>query len=596
MLIVPRDYQTEAVDSLFGYFGTQAGNPLVAMPTGTGKSVVIAMFMERVFRMYRGQRILCLTHVKELIEQNYAKLIALWPGAPAGINSAALGRRSTLDDIIFAGIQSVAKYPHLFGRIDLVLVDEADLISPKESTMYQQFIAELKQRNPYLKVIGFTATPWRTGVGHLTDGGLFTDVCFDITGVEAFNRLISEGYLSPLIAKKTQTILDVDGVHMRGGEYIESELQAAVDKDEITRAALAEAYQMGHDRKKWLIFASGTRHSDNISQMLEQEYGIVCPSVHSKNGGRDAAIEALRTGAVRAVVNNNILTTGVDVPDIDFIVMLRPTGSSRLWVQMLGRGTRPVYAPGYDLSDFAQRWQAIMAGGKKNCLVGDFAGNTKRLGPINDPVIPRKKGEKPGKAPVRECPVCETYNHASAKVCINCGEKFPEAKSKLTTIASTEEVIKGELDLPVTEVFKVDHITYSEHNKAGKPAAMKVGYHCDLRFFSDYVCPQHEGYAARKARVWWRERGEGEAPMTAAQMLQLANTLRTPTHLRVWTNKKPYPQIMDYCYDGTAFGTQEARDSDEGPQVQVNTPAVRTSFADKLKSEEHTFDDDDIPF
>lgn len=594
MLLVPRSYQTEGVDSIFGYFGEHTGNPIVAMPTGTGKSVVIAMFMERVLRQYRGQRILCLTHVKELIQQNYEKLLMLWPGAPAGINSAALGQRATLDDIIFAGIQSVAKYPHLFGRIDLVIVDEAHLISPKESTMYQQFINELLKRNPYLKVIGFTATPWRMGVGHLTDGGLFTDVCFDITGVEAFNRLIAEGYLSPLIAKKTRTVLDVDGVHMRGGEFIESELQAAVDKEEITRAALAEAYQMGHDRKKWLIFASGTRHSDNISQILEHEYGIHCPSVHSKNGGRDDAIEDLRHGRVRAVVNNNILTTGVDIPDIDFIVVLRPTGSAVLWVQMLGRGTRPVYAKGYDLSDYAQRWQAIYAGGKQNCLVGDFAGNTKRLGPINDPVVPRKKGEKPGKAPVRECPVCETYNHASAKVCINCGEKFPEAKSKLTSLASTEEVVKGELDLPVVEVFKVDHLTYSEHNKEGKPAAMKVGYHCDLRFFSDYVCPQHDGYPARKARTWWRERSAHPVPENAAQMLQQATDLKTPTHLRVWTNKKPYPQIMDYCYDGTAFGTQEAKDSDEGPQVHVNAPAVRTNFASKMNTGPEI--DDDIPF
>lgn len=594
MLLVPRSYQTEGVDSIFDYFGKHSGNPIVAMPTGTGKSVVIAMFMERVFREFRGQRILVLTHVKELIEQNYAKLLQLWPGAPAGINSAALGQRATLDDIIFAGIQSVAKYPHLFGRIDLVIIDEAHLVSPKDTTMYQQFLAELKQRNPFLKVIGFTATPWRMGMGHITEGGIFTDVCFDITGVEAFNRLISEGFLSPLIAKKTQTVLDVDGVHMRGGEFIESELQAAVDKEEITRAALAEAYQMGHDRKKWLIFASGTHHSDSISQILEHEYGIRCPSVHSKNGGRDDAIEDLRHGRVRAVVNNNILTTGVDIPDIDFIVVLRPTGSAVLWVQMLGRGTRPVYASGYDLSDFTQRWQAIYAGGKQNCLVGDFAGNTKRLGPINDPVVPRKKGEKPGKAPVRECERCETYNHASAKVCINCGFEFPPPRSKLTSLASTEEVIKGDIDLPEVEVFKIDHITYTEHRKEGKPAAMKVGYHCNLRFFADYVCPQHEGYASRKARVWWRERSADPVPETAAQMLQQATELKTPTHLRVWTNKKPYPEIMAYCYDGTAFGTQEAKDSDEGPAVHVDAPAVRTSFASKLQNEPPI--DDDIPF
>lgn len=581
MLLVPRSYQTECVDSIFGYFGEHSGNPLCALPTGTGKSVCIAMFMERVLRYYPNQRILCLTHVKELIQQNYAKLLQLWPGAPAGINSAALGQRATMDRIIFAGIQSVAKYAHLFGHIDLVIIDEAHLISQKESSMYQQFLTELWRRNPMIKIIGFTATPWRMGQGLITDDGIFTDICFDITGVDAFNRLIAEGYLSPLIAKRTQTVLDVDGVHMRGGEFIAGELQAAVDKEEITRAALAEAMQMGHDRKKWLIFASGTHHSDSISQIMEHEYGIVCPSVHSKNGGRDEAIEALKAGTVRAVVNNNILTTGVDVPDIDFIVVLRPTGSAVLWVQMLGRGTRPFP-------------------GKDNCLVGDFAGNTKRLGPINDPVVPRKKGEKPGKAPVRECEVCCTYNHASAKKCINCGHEFPPPKSKLTTIASTEEVIKGEL--PVTEVMKVDHITYSEHRKQGKAPAMKVSYYCGATVFNEFVCPEHEGYAARKARMWWKERSGDPVPVDAegkpstALMLDACGAIKTATHLRVWTNKKPYPEIMAHCFDGTAFGTQEARDSDEGPGVEVRAPATRTNFANKMKEDVHTFDDDDIPF
>ena len=576
MLLVPRSYQVESVDSIFGYFEANAGNPVVAMPTGTGKSVSIALFMERVFRMFPNQKILCLTHVKELIQQNYEKLLTLWPGAPAGINSAAFERRDFHDRIVFAGIQSVAKYPHLFGHVDLIMIDEAHLVSDKDSTMYQQFIAQLKSRNPYLKVIGFTATPWRMGMGHITEGGLFTDVCFDITGVEAFNRLIAEGYLAPLIAKRTQTVLDVDGVHMRGGEFIAGELQAAVDKEEITRAALAEAFQMGQDRKKWLIFASGTHHSDSISQIMEHEYGIICPSVHSKTGGRDDALKALRKGEVRAVVNNNILTTGVDIPDIDFIVVLRPTGSAVLWVQMLGRGTRPFP-------------------GKPNCLVGDFAGNTKRLGPINDPVVPRKKGEKPGKAPVRECEQCTTYNHASAKVCINCGFVFPPPRSKLTTLASTDEVLKG--DLPVTEVLKIDHITYSEHNKLGKPPSMKVGYHCGLKYFAEYVCPQHEGYASRKARLWWRDRSDEAVPATTAEMLERASSLKTPTHLRVWINKKPHPEIMNHCYDGTAFGTQEVKDSDEGPTVETQAKPS-SKMMDKLSKDAPPphWEDDDIPF
>ena len=95
-----RDYQTFAVTSLYDYFAKSSGNPVLAMPTGTGKSVVIALFLQSIFRSFPNQKIMVLTHVKELIEQNYAKLLAVWPHAPAGIYSAGLDRRDHMQRII----------------------------------------------------------------------------------------------------------------------------------------------------------------------------------------------------------------------------------------------------------------------------------------------------------------------------------------------------------------------------------------------------------------------------------------------------------------------------------------------------------------
>lgn len=592
MLLTPRDYQIEAADSPFQYFGSgKTGNPVIAMPTGTGKSVVIAMFMEKVFRHFPNQKILVLTHVKELIQQNYMKLLALWPGAPVGINSAGLGKRDFHDRIIFAGIMSVAKYAAQFGHVDLVLVDECDLVSPNDETAYQQFFKALRAINPYVKIIGFTATPWRLGSGHITEeGGVFTDVCFDITGMESFNRLIGEGFLCPLIPKRTKTVLDVSGVHMRGGEFIAAELQNAVDKDEITERALRESLEIANDRRKWLIFASGVKHAHTISDMLSA-FGMECPTITSdmSASARNDLIGPggdFRTGKVRAVVNNNVLTTGLDVPDIDYILVLRPTASSRLWVQMLGRGTRPVFAPGYDINDMGQRLAAIQASGKIDCLVGDFAGNTRRLGPINDPVIPLKRGKKGGgEAPVRVCDMCDTYNHASARKCIKCGYEFPQAV-KLKQAASTESLIKG--DLPIVEVVPIDNITYQLYEKHDRPESVKVSYWCGPTSFSEYVCLQHEGYAAVKARRWWRERAHTEAPSTARDALERISECKVPTHLRVWVNKK-YPEIMAYCYDGTAFGKQSG-DSVEPPTIDVKKP--RPDYSDIPDS---TLDDD-IPF
>lgn len=613
-MIIPRDYQAEAVTSMYGYFQRHPleGNPLVAMPTGTGKGVVIAVFLESVLRQWPNQRIMILTHVKELIEQNYLKLLQAWPNAPAGVYSAGLNRRDIAAQIIFAGIGSVAKRAPEFGHVDLVLIDEAHLVSPHDTTMYQTFLAALAAINPRLRIIGFTATPWRLGHGKLTDPHvkpdgtevepMFTDMCFDITGVEAFNRLIAEGYLSPLIPKKTEMLLEVDGVHMRGGEFIQKELQYAVDKWELTEAAVKEALEHGASRAHWMVFAAGVEHVIHTAEVLNH-YGVNAVAVHSKmkSKERDDAIAGFKAGYYRAAVNNNILTTGFDFPGIDMILGLRPTASSVLWGQMLGRGTRPVYAPGYDLTDISGRLSAIEASQKHNCLVLDFAGNTKRLGPINDPVIPRRKGKGTGDAPIKLCPECNTYVHASLRYCDGikqngerCGHEFT-FETKLHASASTEEIIKGEM--PIVEVVAVDHITFSQHNKLGRPPSIKVSYYCGLQVYNEFVCPEHEAWARRKAETWWRLRSDTTLPGTTAEALELVGNVQAPSHLRVWVNKK-YPEIMAACFDGTAFGTQEVSDSWLPPTADVEGQPVggfeelnttsRTTQADDW--------DDDIPF
>lgn len=556
-----RDYQDFAVESIFHYFergGT--GNPVVAMPTGTGKSVVIGAFIRKAFERYPGQRIIKLTHVKELIQQNYEKLLALWPTAPAGIYSAGLKRRETFCPITFAGIATAVKAVELFGWIDLILIDECHLVSPKEGTMYQAFIKGLRQVNPALKVIGFTATHYRRGQGMLIEeDGLFTDVCVDMTTMEVFNWFIAQGYLCPLIPKRTTMQLNLDGIKIQGGEFVQKDLQAAVDREEITYAALQETMELGHDRDHWLIFASGIEHTIHVAAMLDS-LGIRATYVHSKmpDAERDQNIADFKSGKYRAMVNNGILTTGFDFPAIDLIVMLRPTQSPGLWVQMLGRGTRPVYLDGFDLGTLDGRLAAIAAGPKQNCLVLDFAGNTRRLGPINDPVIPRRKGKGGGTAPVRVCDQCGVYNHASVRVCCNCGYEFPRTV-KIGHHAGTEELIANEL--PQVETFKVDRVVYNEHRKDGRPPSIRASYYSGLRMFEEWVCLEHEGYARKKARDWWRQRSAiwnlsynedptppPEPPETIHEAFQRLAELRTPTHIKVWVNKK-HPEVMTYEYD-----------------------------------------------
>lgn len=546
----PRYYQADSIRAVYDYFEHHTGNPIIAQPTGTGKSVVIANFLKGIYELYPTQRIMMLTHVSELIEQNFDKLKKSWPTAPAGIYSAGLGRRDTHNKITFAGIQSVRKIPDQFGHIDLILIDECHLVSDDDEASYYSFIQALLAVNPYLKVVGLSATPWRLGMGLLTEGAIFTDICYDNTTLDAFNRLISEGYLMPLVPKATKYELDTDSIKKSAkGEFNMKQMQKEYDQDEVSFEALKEAIEEGHDRKHWMVFGTGTEHCDNIADMLE-ELGISAVSVHSKKAKEfnRQAIADFKAGKVTALVNNNKLTTGFDFDGIDFIIMLRPTASAGLWVQMLGRGTRPCFAPGFDLQTQEGRLAAIAASHKQNCLVMDFAGNTRRLGPINDPVIPKKKGERGtgGVAPVRLCEKCSTYNHASVRICINCGYEFPKQVS-IFAMAATDELIAS--NLPQVEEFKVTKVTYQCHRKMDRPDTVKATYYCGLRKFTSYICFEHGGAAGKRAQRWWGHHTDIEAPESTEEALTHMAKIAVPTHLRVWINKK-YPEIMAYAIDG----------------------------------------------
>jgi DNA repair protein RadD len=546
-----RNYQDFATDSFFSYFGNGGtGNPIAALPTGTGKSLIIADFCRRALTSYPKTRILKLTHVKELIVQNFDKLLSLWPTAPAGIYSAGLGQKE-IRQITFAGIASVSKRAKEFGHIDIVIIDECHLVSPNDNTMYRKLINDLMKQNPFLKVIGLTATKYRLGHGELIEeGGLFTDVCCDLTTYENFNWFIDEGYLSTLIPRATRFELDVSKVRLSGGEFVALELQKAVDKEEITRAALYEALQYSQGRNHWLVFASGIDHAEHVANTLNY-MGVSASWVTSNlsKAERDERISAFRSGKIVALVNNGILTTGFDYADIDFIVVLRPTQSPGLWVQMLGRGTRPKYAEGFDLSTTEGRLGAIASGPKPNCLVMDFAGNTRRLGPINDPVLPRKKGKGKGTAPVKICENCGVYCHTSVRVCKACGWEFP-LQIKFKGTSATDALIKKKSDNPIIQDFPVDRVIYEEHKREGKAPSLKVTYHCGLRVFKEWWCLEHQGLVKHKARDYWRIAATIKTPPeTVAEALSRINELKAPTSIKIWINTpNGYPEVRDHVY------------------------------------------------
>lgn len=546
--MILRDYQDEAVSALIQSALTKPKNPLAALPTGTGKSLVIAGFVQAALNVYAGTRFLMATHVKELVEQNYEKMLALMPNAPIGIYSAGLRRRDTALPIIFGSVASMVNKAHLFGHRDFLIVDEAHMVSPRDGTNYQRLISELRKTNPRMIVVGLSATPYRLGQGHLTEGenSIFDHVAIDLTGVDAYNRFVDEGYLAPIVPKRTQARIDVEGVGMVGGEFNGRQLREASDKEAITRAAIEEALEFGHDRACWLTFASGVEHAEHIAEM-QRSMGINATCVHSKmtTAERDERLRDFRAGKIRSMVGYKVLTTGFDHPPIDMIIDLYATASPGMHVQKYGRGGRPYYAPGFDLSTAEGRLAAIDNSVKRNCLVLDFAKNVERLGPINDPRIPKRKGPGTGEVPVRICDACGAYNHAAARVCIGCGAEFT-FKPKIYTEAGEEEIVRS--TVPVLEYLDVSRVFYSKHvKKGGGIPTLKVSYLSGLDRYNEWVALEHSGFARKNAHDWWRQRHASDPPETVDEALKLAASLPVPRRITVQTNL-PYPKVISHEY------------------------------------------------
>lgn len=567
-MLTLRPYQQEAIDAIYGYFAAASGHPLVVIPTAGGKSLVMASFVKGVLERWPDQRLLVVTHVRELIAQNHAELIGLWPDAPAGIYSAGLGRRDLGARILFAGIQSIHKRAYDIQQCDLVLVDEAHLIPGASNTMYRKFLDTLARINPHLKVIGFTATPYRTGAGmlHEGDGALFTDIAYEVS----VRRLIDEGWLCPLVSKAADTKLDVSGVGSRGGEFIAGQLQAAVDLPGITASAVDEIVALGADRRSWLAFCAGVEHAEHVAEAL-RERGITAATIFGETpkAERDRTIAAFKRGEIRALASMGVLTTGFNAPCVDLIAMLRPTKSTGLYVQMAGRGTR-------------------LAPGKENCLVLDFAGNVARHGPI-DAVDPKRPGKGKGDAPVKTCPECQSILHASLRACPDCGHVFPPPEPKVEASASTLAILsKGG-----PEWVPVDDVRYHRHQKDGSRPTLRVEYRCGLLVHREWICFEHTGYARQKAVHWWRQRAPHlPVPTSVDAALGSTNALSMPTEIAI-RPKGRFTEIVSArfgpCASAPSVAARPEAGAGSSPASAYPTPAGTPAAAGSAAGPARTF-------
>lgn len=471
-MVTLRDYQQRAIDDLYRWFQKgNEGNPCLVLPTGSGKSHIIAEFCKDAIQNWPDQRILILTHVKELIEQDVEKILMAWPTAPLGIYSASIGQKRLGEPITVAGIQSIRKRAEEVGHADLVIVDEAHLISHKEEGGYRSFISDLKKINPALRIIGLTATPYRLGHGLITDKPALFDAILEPVSLR---ELIDAGYLAPLHSKGMDLLLSVDGVDKRGGDFIDEALQKAVNTKENNAAIVDQTLSISRDRRSILVFCSGVDHAYAMRDEFRRQ-GETAEAVLGDTPSEERAriLEDFKAGRVRVVTNNSVLTTGFDAPDTDVLVMARPTESTVLYVQSAGRGMRPKKH-------------------SKDCLVLDFAGNVRRHGPITELLPPRKKGEKRGEAPVKLCEACQELVPISARTCPACGWEFPPPPKK-TYKLHNDDIMGGKRLLDVDGWRWRRHITSS-----GKECAT-VTYYSGANAVTEYLLLLHGGYPEQKA-------------------------------------------------------------------------------------------------
>ena len=519
-----RDYQQRTIDKLYEWFeADNFGNPCLVLPTGSGKSHIVAALCKDALQNWPETRVLMLTHVKELIEQNAQKMRLHWPAAPMGIYSASIGKKQLGEPITFAGIQSIRTKAKLIGHVDLVIVDECHLVNHKDEGGYRQFLADLKAINPALRVVGLTATPYRLGHGLITDKPALFDDLIEPVSIE---ELVFKGYLSNLRSKVTTSKLSVEGVHKRGGEFIESELQAAVDTEDNNQKVVREIISLAGERKAWLVFCTGVKHAEHISEVLRQ-HGVAaeCVTGETPKKERERLLTEFKAGRLRALTNANVLTTGFDYPDIDLIAMLRPTMSASLYVQMAGRGMR-------------------VKSHTDHCLVLDFAGVVATHGPITAVQPPKKAGEGDGEPPVKVCDNCMELCAISARECPACGNPFPEPERKKLKLHNDDIMGVEGVDMEVSRWTWRKHIS-----KASGKEMMACTYYGCLSdpIITEYFPILHEGYAGQMAM-------QRVIDIVRKSNAQPPNTnMKTLEEIVVYLNQAQYPSQIEYKRDGKFY-------------------------------------------
>jgi superfamily II DNA or RNA helicase len=330
-----RDYQQECLDTILDRYRAGIRRQIVCLPTGTGKTVIFARFPS-FFRMKK--RMLVIAHREELLEQAREKIAAANPELNVAVEQA--GRKAGPDsDVVVASVATLGrKGSARLARLEpeqfyLVVVDEAHHSTALTYRRVLEHLAVLEPGTGKL-LVGFTATPKRG------DGQGLDQVYEEISFSRTLPEMIEAGYLAPVAALRIETDIDLSGVRTRMGDFVPGQLSRAVNV-EPRNELVVKVYQEHLAGRPTLCFCVGVDHARSLARCF-QRFGIATAAVTGamESEQRQQALERFRAGQLQVLTNCMVLTEGYDEPSVAGIILSRPTKSSLLYAQMIGRGTR----------------------------------------------------------------------------------------------------------------------------------------------------------------------------------------------------------------------------------------------------------------
>lgn len=545
-----RDYQIRTLDETWEALQYKT-NVLVTAPCSAGKTILFSKIIQRLLRENDDFRCLILVDREILVTQSRDKLRAVAPELALNIGivcASVTSEKQVGCRVTIASRQSLINQLDSFSPVQLTIIDEAHLMAMPHvddytPDQYAKIIGRLQEYNHNMRLLGFTASPYRLG----RNGGYIYGNLNRATAVPYFDKVDSEittrellvgGYIAPLIGMAATSggfLEDIKSVDMIGGEYNIGQISTIMCRSIHVKSCVEAWQKYAVDRKKTLVFCTTIEHTESVARAFN-EAGVGSMAIHSKLPQVVEAdrMDALEKGRSKVFTSVAKLTTGMDVIDIDCIIMARPTKSTALYQQCIGRGQR-------------------LAEGKTDCLVIDLVGCTQEFGTDMDNLkvaIPRDS--EGGEAPQKICPgvseesiVCGKAVHASLKYCPGCGYEFETDEAVEAALGKFKKVEFNKLPDPVW--YNVDHASYQIHESrnSGK-SLIKVSYDCGLYSkFSEFVClPDfYTGYAVDRAKEWWAKRTDEIFPDSVEEFIFLSNNLLQPAKIEVVKDGK-YDRVI----------------------------------------------------